>query len=145
MVAQPMAGIRARAKLPAKAGADRKESDLAGGPVERAGPESECRAARPAVQQRVPERALERDPLAQRHYRKPAADAAAQIEEPEEEPEPLQESRGLVAKPPLPVRAWEPKAPAKVRRKPRLRVPARFPFQSKQSGAIHSIPPSAGA
>ena len=127
-----------RERLPAKAVADRKESDLAAGSAEKAEPESESLAALPAFQERVLKGVL----LVPRHFRKRAADAAAQIEEPQEEPEPLRESRGLAGKLPLLVRAWEPKAHATARQKLRPRVPALLPIPWM---AIHSIPLSAGA
>ena len=127
-----------RERLPAKAVADRKESDLAAGSAEKAEPESESLAALPAFQERVLKGVL----LVPRHFRKLAADAAAQIEELREEPEPRRESHGLPEKPPLPVHAWEPKVSGKVQQKLRPRVPGRFPLPWM---AIRSIPRSAGA
>jgi hypothetical protein len=44
-----VAGTPLPEKFPAKAGADRKESDLAGESAAQDGPESECREAQPAV------------------------------------------------------------------------------------------------
>jgi hypothetical protein len=109
----------------AEAVAGRKESDLAWGPAERAGPELEYRAARPAGQKVV---------------RQPGAAAAGPIGERVEER--LQrEPRGREqAEPPLPLRAAEPRTDVMVRRNGwiRLRAQALFPFPSIGRRAIQS-------
>jgi hypothetical protein len=126
---------------PAKAGADRKESGQAWEPAEPDGPESECHAARPGARSAV----LQRVPFVQRHFLRPAADAAAPIEEAEEELPPPELRGLLVAEHRRSVPAWEQRPRAMARRKLRLRVLARSPFPSISSEAIRSIPRSAGA
>jgi hypothetical protein len=78
-------------KRSAAAGADRKESDLAWGPAERAGPESEYRVAQPAGQTVV---------------RQPGAAAAAPIEQVQMEQPPREPHAALPAEPRQLVRAW---------------------------------------
>jgi hypothetical protein len=127
--AKALAARRDEGGLPGKrwaeAGADRKESDRAWGPAEKAGREWEYPAAQPAGQKVV---------------RQPEAAAAGRIEERVEE-RPRQELRGgEQGEPPLPVRAAELQKDVTVRRPGgiRLGAQARFPFPSIWRGAFQS-------
>jgi len=94
-------------QCPARADVVRKESVLAWGPVEKAGPEWGYREGQLGARSVAPERGLERS-------LKPVADAAAPLVEPEAG-QPRYAPRGRPAGEfPLLLHAWKPRERAKV-------------------------------